>query len=182
MVSMTTKRRTHCRPPVNDRSAPPRWAVRTAHIVPLLTLPSGLWRLLLAAGYRGGYTEAGYAAMGIDGWGTVYVIGLSAVVEALALLTLGLVRPWGERVPGWIPWLGGRRVAVWAAVVPAAVGAVALTVLWSPFALWWTVPHDGMTGTGALVAGLLYLPLVAWGPLLGAVTVAYHRRRRAEGR
>ncbi|MFE6974254.1 hypothetical protein [Streptomyces sp. NPDC057682] len=177
---MTTTKRTITRPAADVPSAPPRWAVRTAHIIPLLTLPSGLWRLWLAGGHRGGYTEAGYEAMGIDGWGTVYVIGLSVAVEAAALLTLGLVRPWGERVPEWIPVLGGRRVAVRAAVVPAAAGAVALTVLWSPFVLWWTVPHHGMTDTGNLVAGLLYLPLVAWGPLLGAVTLSYHRRRRAE--
>ncbi|WP_294567962.1 hypothetical protein [uncultured Arthrobacter sp.] len=35
-----------------------------------------------------------------------------------------------------------------------------------------------MTPTGADVVGLLYLPLVAWGPLLAAVTVSYARRHR----
>ncbi|MFJ7768614.1 hypothetical protein ACIQ1J_09440 [Streptomyces sp. NPDC097107] len=53
--------------------APARWAVLAAHAVALLTLPTGLWRLLLAAGQPAGYTEAGYEAMGVDGWGVVYV-------------------------------------------------------------------------------------------------------------
>ncbi|MBO0918496.1 hypothetical protein [Streptomyces laculatispora] len=173
MVHMTTTRPTH------SDSLPPRWAVRAAHLVPLLTLPSGIWRLLLAAGHRGGYTEAGYQAMGISGWGVAYVVGLSVAGEALALLTLGLVRPWGEVVPHWIPLLGGRRVRVPAAVIPAALGAVALTVLWAPFAVWWAVPHADMTALGSTVTGFLYLPMVAWGPLLAAVTLSYYRRRRA---
>lgn len=36
---------------------PPRWAVRAAHATALVTLPSGIWRLLLAAGVTAGYTE-----------------------------------------------------------------------------------------------------------------------------
>ncbi|WP_256356489.1 hypothetical protein [Streptomyces sp. PKU-EA00015] len=36
-----------------------------------------------------------------------------------------------------------------------------------------------MTDTGNLVVGVLYQPLVLWGPLLAAVTVSYHRRRGA---
>lgn len=36
-----------------------------------------------------------------------------------------------------------------------------------------------MTRTGVTVVGILYLPLVAWGPLLAAVTVSYARRHRA---
>ncbi|MEU9065084.1 hypothetical protein AB0D13_41250, partial [Streptomyces sp. NPDC048430] len=56
---------------------PPRWAVHAAHTAALVTLPSGVWRLLLAAGFTAGYTEAGYEAMGFTGWGAVYVVGLT---------------------------------------------------------------------------------------------------------
>ena len=42
-------------------------------------------------------------------------------------LTIGLTRPWGRAVPRWMPRLGGRRVPVAAAVVPAC--AVALLVV-----------------------------------------------------
>ncbi|MDN0197078.1 hypothetical protein [Streptomyces sp. S.PNR 29] len=160
-------------------SGPPRWAVRAAHAAALVTLPTGIWRLLLATGHTAGYTDAGYGAMGFTGWGAVYVVGLSVAGEALALLTLGLVRPWGEVLPRWIPLLGGRRVRPMAAVVPAGLAALALTVLWTPFLAWWALPHPHMTVLGQTLVGFLYLPLVAWGPLLGAVTVSYHRRRRA---
>lgn len=170
---MTTARLDPAAPP------PPRWAVRAAHAAALVTLPTGIWRLLLATGHPAGYTDAGYAAMGLTGWGAVYVVGLSVASEALALLTLGLVRPWGEVVPRWIPLLGGRPIHPLAAVVPAGVAAVALTVLWTPFVAWWAIPHPDMTALGNTIVGFLYLPLVAWGPLLGAVTISYHRRRRA---
>ncbi|MCF2434811.1 hypothetical protein LV779_08900 [Streptomyces thinghirensis] len=53
-----------------------------------------------------------------------------------------------------------------------------LTALWTPFAWWWATPHPDMTSLGATLLGFAYLPLVAWGPLLGAVTVSYYRRRR----
>ncbi|WP_404952684.1 hypothetical protein [Streptomyces sp. 147326] len=69
-----------------------------------------------------------------------------------------------------------------AAVIPAAVGAAALTVLWSLMPWWWASPHDDTTHTRGLVVGILYQPLVLWGPLLAAVTVSYHRRRRTAPR
>ncbi|MCF3183410.1 hypothetical protein IPZ70_26215 [Streptomyces polychromogenes] len=162
------------------RSVPaaPRRAVRAARVTALLTLPSGIWRVSLAAGFLAGYTGAGYADAGIPGWGRVYVVALSAVSELLALLTLGLVRPWGEVVPRWVPWVGGRRPAPRVVAAVAGAGAVALTLLWTPFALWWLLPHEEMTARGALLVGFVYLPLVAWGPLLGAVTLSYRRRHR----
>ncbi|MGW4686780.1 hypothetical protein ACWEPM_18020 [Streptomyces sp. NPDC004244] len=159
----------------------PRWAVRAARVVTLLAVPSGIWRLLLAAGLLAGYTQAGYVAAGIPGWGRVYTAGVSVGSEVLALLALGLVRPWGEVVPRRIPWCGGRRVPVRAVTVVAASAAVLLTFVWTPFALWWAFPHPGMTPLGHTVVGFLYLPLIAWGPLLGALTLAYHRRLRGRG-
>uniref|UniRef100_UPI003B3AA5AA hypothetical protein n=1 Tax=Pseudactinotalea sp. TaxID=1926260 RepID=UPI003B3AA5AA len=39
---------------------------------------------------------------------------------------IGLVRPWGERFWTWLPALGGRRVPVGLAVVPASVVAAML--------------------------------------------------------
>ncbi|MEU1351788.1 hypothetical protein [Streptomyces sp. NPDC005776] len=43
-----------------------------------------------------------------------------------------------------------------------------------------TSPAD-MRHTGHIVVGLLYQPLILWGPLVGAVAVAYHRRRTVRG-
>ncbi|MFD3873081.1 hypothetical protein [Streptomyces sp. NPDC058623] len=59
----------------------------------------------------------------------LYVLTLTAVIEALALLTLGPVQPWGEVVPRWIPLIGGRPVRPLAAVIPALLGAAALFLL-----------------------------------------------------
>lgn len=160
---------------------PPRWAVRAAHAAALVTLPSGIWRLLLAAGFTAGYTESGYEAMGFTGWGAVYVVGLSTAGELLALLTLGLVRPWGEVLPRWVPPVGGRRPNPRTVTVTAGLGAGALTLGLTQFALWWAFPHPDMTPLGNTLAGFLYLPLVAWGPLLAAVTIDYRRRRRVAG-
>ncbi len=158
--------------------APPRWARVAAHAAALTPLPSSLWRLLLVFGFPAGYTAQGYEDLGTTGWGAVYLVMLSLGTEGAALLTLGLVQRWGEVVPSWIPFIGGREVPVKAAVVPAAIGAVLLVVLWTPLLGWWHIPHDDLTPLGVTLIGLLYLPMVLWGPLLALVTVSYSRRRR----
>lgn len=91
---------------------PPRWAVLAAHLTALVVLPSGLWRIALVLGHPAGYTEAGFEPFtAVDD--KVWMLALSVVSELVALLTLGLVRPWGEVVPHWIPLIGGRRVRPW---------------------------------------------------------------------
>lgn len=157
----------------------PRWAALAAHAVPWVVLPSGLWRVALVlrlpvSDYGPGPGES------------LYILALSAVSEGLALLTLGLVRPWGEVVPRWIPLLGGRPVRPLAAVVPAALGALALALVWGY--AFRDVGGDLDSGTGPGGMGspaqdallvLCYAPLLLWAPLLLAVTVAYYRRRTA---
>jgi hypothetical protein len=59
------------------------------------------------------------------------MIVLSIVSELLAFSAVGLVSTWGEVFPRWIPVLGGRRVPTLAAVVPAALGTVVLTLPWT---------------------------------------------------
>jgi hypothetical protein len=78
-----------------------------------------------------------------------------------------------------------------AATVPAALGATVLTVLWTEVLVTFLagrtiqgdpqlvdVPWHGSVWQVA-VFGVAYAPLLLWGPLLAAVTVAYHQRRRA---
>jgi hypothetical protein len=156
-----------------------RRVVVAAHLTALTVLPSGVWRVVLGCGVTLGFARADLQADGIPGWGTVMVVGLTVLTEALALLTLGLVKPWGEIVPGWVPGLGGRRVPPAAAVVPATLGGVMLTFIWV-FALAgvFTGRLDEITGAGwrALMIAC-YLPALLWGPLLLWVTWHYHRRR-----
>ncbi|MBV6700093.1 hypothetical protein [Kitasatospora aureofaciens] len=158
----------------------PRWAIRAAHAAALTAVPSGLWRIAMALGLPVGYSdEVLRESFHIPGWGAAYVVGLSVATEAFALLTLGLVQPWGEVVPRWIPVIGGRRVHPLAAVVPAAVGALALVLLWTDLLFWWSVDEKpAMLGPWHTIVGILYQPLVLWGPLLAAVTVSYYRRHR----
>ena len=162
-----------------DGRPAPRWAVIAAHLVALTTLPAALWRLPLVFGFSMGALEESGAAVHVTGWESVYVLSLSVVSEATALLTLGLVRPWGERAPAWIPVIGGRRIPPMAVIVPAATGAVLLALIWG-FAFRDFPAMDGLDFTHAgwkvlLVAA--YLPLLAWAPLLAAVTYAYYQRR-----
>ncbi|HEY5986642.1 MAG TPA: hypothetical protein VIV12_09730 [Streptosporangiaceae bacterium] len=61
-----------------------------------------------------------------------YILWLTAVSECVALLSLGLVRPWGEVFPRRIPLVGGCRVPPVAAAAAAATGApLLLTVTWA---------------------------------------------------
>ena len=161
--------------PPRDGRPVPRWAVRAAHLVPLVTLPSGLWRIALVAGVPLGYDGV------IPFWEGVYIVGLSVVSEALALLTLGLVRPWGEVFPRWLPLVGGRRVPPLFAVTAATAGAAALTLIWWNATITFFLPDrngfDVVLDWGQVVIFVSYVPLVLWGPLLFAVTWAYYRRR-----
>ncbi|NUS74078.1 MAG: hypothetical protein HOQ05_11815 [Corynebacteriales bacterium] len=153
----------------------PRWANRCAHAVPLLTLPSGLWRIALICGF------SGWNIAGMELSEKFTIFALSIISECAALLTLGLVRPWGQTVPQWLPKIGGMRIPIWAVVIPASLGALAITCIWI-FALF----HLGglanieqaPTGVALWVMCACYAPLLAWGPLLAAVTVAYYLARR----
>jgi hypothetical protein len=161
---------------------PPRWARWAAHAVPLIVLPSSLWRLAMAAGLPVGYSEEVLLTdYDIPGIGYLILPMITVAGEAAALLTLGLVSHWGLVAPRWIPVIGGRPVHPMAAVVPAAVGAVVLTlVTFSQLMLWNTVDEGTPTGAHRAVMGWCYAPLLLWGPLLAVVTVNYHLRRRRE--
>jgi hypothetical protein len=166
--------------PVPAAPTVPRWVRWTAHTVPLLTLPSGLWRIAFGLGLPVGVSGA--PAEEVPGlWTTPYVIALSLVAEGLALLTVGLVQPWGEVAPRWLPLIGGRRIPVLAAAVPAALGAAALTWIGVDSALQWDDPVNDVAGfpEGGWLTFMAacYAPLLLWGPLLGIVTAAYVVRR-----
>ncbi|MFF9017419.1 hypothetical protein ACF09C_31215 [Streptomyces sp. NPDC014870] len=156
-----------------------KWA---AYAIPLCALPSGLWRIALVVGWPDWY--AGHDWLPGE---RLYVLSLSLVAECLALLTLGLVQPWGERLPTWIPFAGGRVLPVRAVVVPAGIGAFLATSLAAYATLNYVfrfVPPLNDTGEafptsgpGAWALWACYIPILAWGPLLAVVTRAYYLRR-----
>lgn len=172
----------------------PRWARIAAYAVPLTVLPSSVWRIAVCtfhAPIMRGDLGSALGSSGRPGLPLgLYVILLSIVSELLAFTAVGLVSTWGEVVPRWIPVLHGRRVPALAAVVPAALGAAVLTLLWTWMAVSMSLGLriDGRPQAATapvsfgdwkgLVAVAAYAPLLLWGPLLGAVTISYWRRRR----
>lgn len=161
----------------------PRWAWWASHAVPVIALPSSLWRLALVVGLPVGYTEQVLRTdYDIPGSGYILIPLISLLQEGAALLTLGLVNDWGLVVPRWIPVIGGKPVPTRAAIIPAALGALVLCLLtFSQLLIWNQVAdQDNLTGVHRTVMGWCYAPLLLWGPLLGLVSLSYWRRRRPE--
>jgi hypothetical protein len=166
----------------------PTWGKVAAWAVPLTTIPSIAWRLGNVLGGLGGGDPCVFGP-GTPWWERLYLlVVLPSVQLGLALLTVGLIRPWGEVVPRWLPLLGGRQVPVGAAVGAATGGAV-LVAVW----LWIGLVMDllGVQPTplepgppGCSVPGWdvlrWYTPMLLWPPLLLAVTWHYLRRRRRQ--
>jgi hypothetical protein len=157
-----------------------QWGRRATHIavvIPFLYamtrwawalgIPLGITDELLREGQESGMWLAGAA--------------LATVSVGGALLTLGLIQPWGETFPDWIPFLGGKRVPLALAVIPASLISILIIsagVMFIRLAL--TGVFDQFFGPGnpATYAPELLWPI--WGFALGAATLAYYycRRRR----
>ena len=155
-----------------------------AYAVPLCVLPSAAWRI----GHVVDVTVSDSPCVGGVGE-SLYVVSLSVVSMSAALLTLGLVRRWGEVFPLWMPHVGGRPVPVRAATALAAGGAVLLGLITAYAVLngifgFVDEPLErvpaGCEPPGTEVA-VLYAPLLAWAPLLTYVAVHYHRRASGGG-
>lgn len=150
-----------------------------AYAVPFTVLPACLWRLPVVFDSGVGIGER------------IYIAILSVVSELIAFTAVGLIAPWGEVVPRWVPFLRGRRIPRAAVLVPATLGATVLTSLWTILILVTQLmgttvrgeelPSDFPSrGEGWEVAwfSVCYAPLALWGPLLAVLTVAYARRRK----
>ncbi|GGT86899.1 hypothetical protein [Streptomyces lateritius] len=157
----------------------PRWARIAAVGAALTNVPSALWRVAIAVGVPVGLAQSEYDQMGAPGFGSLVLVGLSLVSEVFAFLTLGLVQSWGETWPRWVPYLRGRRVPILLGTGVAGLGAVATSVFGALFV--YTSLNADMEGSawGIWLLNVAYAPLLLWGPLLGAVTVHYYRRRMA---
>ncbi|MCF2528132.1 hypothetical protein [Yinghuangia soli] len=160
-----------------------RW---TATAATLTLLPSGLWRIAIACGWDSGFRDEALHPSNFPGRYSFYLIALSIFAELVGMLTLGLVQRWGEVLPRWVPWLGGRRIPAMAAVIPASLGALLVTLVTVGGAFGWNdadnMGHpDSPQGAKYWIMTASYAPLMLWGPLLAIVTVAYYRRRKQHG-
>ncbi|MFH8560025.1 hypothetical protein [Streptomyces sp. NPDC017988] len=175
----------HTPPLVRDTERPvPRWAMRLAYALPLLLLPSCLWRLPFALHFEMGQVQE----LGMPPyWVSIpYVLGLSVFSEVTATLAIGLVRGWGEVAPAWIPIIGGRRIRPMAAVVPAVLGGLILTLLFSDvpvgdgrrLTLYGIIDTVDYTNDAwQTLATVCVAPTAVWGPIIITLAIAYYRRR-----
>lgn len=175
----------HVPPPVSDTERPvPRWAMRLAYALPLLLLPSCLWRLPFAFHFEMGQVqEHGMPPY----WVSIpYVLGLSVLSEVIAILGIGLVRGWGEVAPAWIPVIGGRRIRPMAAVVPAVLGGLILTLLFTnvpigdgrSLTLYGIIDSVDYTNDAwETLASVCLAPTAVWGPIMITLALSYYRRR-----
>ncbi|MBQ0990969.1 hypothetical protein PSH03_002645 [Micromonospora sp. PSH03] len=156
-----------------ETAAPPAWAIWAAYAVPLCVLPSALWRLSLV--------------FADDGTTHRYMVFLSALSMGLALLTLGLVHRWGQRVPHWVPRIGGRCIPARPVVRIALTGGWLLVAICVYLLLnhRFHLVQSGWVGIGedepvhptpGWEVLRYYAPLLAWGPLVIAVAVNHGRR------
>lgn len=150
-----------------------RWAVGTAAVVPLCY---ALTRLAWAAGIPLGVREEFLDELGSAKWAG---FGLAAFAVVGCLLTLGLVQRWGEVFWSWVPIVGGRRVPVGMAVVPAlfvaAIVSSAGVSFWGAIFAGHLSRLPGADQDWAAWAPELLWPL--WGASLAVAALAYRSRR-----
>ncbi|GAA1737740.1 hypothetical protein [Brachybacterium phenoliresistens] len=106
----------------------------------------------------------------------VWGLALSGGCWLGTLLTIGLIRPWGEVFPRWFPAVGGRPVPVALAAIPGFTVAALLCFAAVPVVL------SGVgTGIGPMrgLALALVFPCWIWGPSLALAVAGYVAHRRA---
>ncbi|MET8042227.1 hypothetical protein ABZU25_15375 [Micromonospora sp. NPDC005215] len=104
----------------------------------------------------------------------IFGLALAVAGEAGTWLTLGLIRPRGEVFPRSFPFVGGRPVPVYAAVIPGLI--VALMMCIAGHSLVQQSFGAGTDLSDHLLVVLMPFPL--WGLLLAGATLVYWYRRR----
>ncbi|WP_350280647.1 hypothetical protein [Kribbella sp. HUAS MG21] len=149
-----------------------RWGFWATIVAVLCPMPYALLRMTWLLPNPIGFDAAELdAEPGIKLFG----LGLGLIALISGIVTLGLVRPWGEVWPRWIPFVAGQPVPILAAVIPGAAAATLLLVSSASLTgLLWS-PDDSVLEN---VRNLLILPFPLWGASVGLATAAYYYRRR----
>jgi hypothetical protein len=150
-----------------------RWSAVAAYVAATIPALYALTRFAWLAGIPLGISEEFLRELHRSG-GVWAGAGLGAFAVVGSVLTLGLVRPWGEVFPRWMAGLAGRRVPVRLATVPASVVAMFVTsagiaVLAVPEML------DKIVQGEMTILPMALWPV--WGVALGVATYGYHLRR-----
>ncbi|WP_170138812.1 hypothetical protein [Oceanobacillus chungangensis] len=164
-----------------------RWAKWLTYAAAIAPLPYAITRFSWALGIPLGVERQmleDFAKVNPMATVTEWVFG--GLCVGGGLLTLGLIQKWGEVVPNWFPLIGGKRVPILIAVIPASIVAIALTSAGFIFAFGFLavalqfVPAEGMVLSeiaGTIGPMLLWMP---WGVALGLSTISYYYRRRGQ--
>jgi hypothetical protein len=148
-----------------------RWATAVAVICPL---PYALLRYTWLLPNPVGMTAEELAAEpGIRLFG----LGLGTIALGAGLICIGLVRPWGEIWPRWVPFVAGRPVPMKAVLIPGGGAATVLLAGSVPMTTM-MLQSDGVSWES--VKMLLLFPFPLWGLAVGLGTLAYYYRRRPE--
>ncbi|MEV6285304.1 hypothetical protein [Kribbella sp. NPDC051770] len=157
-----------------DPESARRWGFWATIIAALCPMPYALLRMtwLLPTPIGLGIDSADLDA---DPGMKLFGLGLGLIALASGIVTLGLIRPWGETWPRWIPFLAGRPVPIKAAVIPGATAAAFLLVSsLSLVQMLWLPEESLLTNLGHLAL----FPFPLWGTTLAIATAAYYYRRR----
>jgi hypothetical protein len=163
-----------------------RWGLIAVYVSMVVPVFYALTRYAWALGFPLGMSEE-YLHRGQESG--MWTSGLFLATFGLvgSALTLGLVQRWGEVFPRWMIGLGGRRVPIALAVVPASLVSVLLVV--GGIGIWTSLPQmaaalaaGGAEGIG-LIGGIIFqvgAPLLfpVWGVALAVATLGYYYRRR----
>uniref|UniRef100_UPI003B3AF492 hypothetical protein n=1 Tax=Brevibacterium sediminis TaxID=1857024 RepID=UPI003B3AF492 len=150
-------------------------AVVVAVIVPgFYALTRVLWAVGIPFGLSEGLYDEGQR---VGLWHSGLALALAAIGGIL--LTLGLIQRWGERLPTWLGPLGGKRVPITLATIPATI--VSLAIFTGGVGLVRTIfsgtPEIFADSWWVTIGPTLLFPL--WAVALGWATYAYRERRLA---
>jgi hypothetical protein len=170
----------------NSRVNAARWGRIAVYVTMVTPVFYGLTRYAWALGIPLGISEEFLRGGQESGmWASGLFLATFGLVGAV--LTLGLVQPWGEGFPRWMIGLAGRRVPIALAVVPASLVSVLLAV--GGVTIWSGLP--GMVANAAaggaeeieIIGEIIFvlgptLLFPVWGVALAVATLGYYYRRR----
>ncbi|MER6949778.1 hypothetical protein ABT294_37765 [Nonomuraea sp. NPDC000554] len=153
------------------------WAYASMRVLWALDVPIGTEQALLDLINSGNGGGNGTRIMELS---------LAGMCACGSLLTVGLIRRWGEVWPRWVPGLAGGRVPPAFPIAFAGVTAFSLTATglsWSRG--FYRVVADGFVSDldGYRIDAVYYLPgpaFLVWGVALGVAAFAYYHRRRGQ--
>ncbi len=154
------------------------WVVRHRRAITIVAATGPLPYALIRLTWLTPWPQLGFE---LDLSTRIWGLTLSSGAWLGVFLTIGLIRPWGEVFPRWMPGLAGRRVPIAAAAVPGGLIAATVTFAAVPMLIMF-----GEQGWANGLMGAIAFPCWYWGPALALAVWGYvaHRTqtdRLAEG-